>query len=60
MDEIYNACLMNVGFNASGEIRKIGYKSLKGFIQMIKRQNKRFKKLGFRGDITINLPIREK
>ena len=39
-------------------VKRIGYKTLRGFISMLKKQNKSLKKLGCVADFTIRLPIR--
>ncbi len=49
---IKNLCISN-----EGEIKRIGYKSLRGYIQILKRQNKSLKKLGCKVKFDITLPI---
>lgn len=48
--ELYNA----------GNIERIGYKTLKEFIKLLKKQNKLLKKLECQVTFTITLPIQEK
>lgn len=57
MSESCNA--KNIEFLNSGAVRKVGYKSLRGFIRMIRSQNKHLKRLGARVQFTIVLPIKE-
>lgn len=40
-------------------VKRIGYKSLRGFIQILKRQNKSLKKLGCKVTFTVTLPIKD-
>ncbi len=49
----------NIIFEQGHGIKKIGYKSLRGFIKIIKSQNKKLKKMGYSVQFTINLPIKD-
>lgn len=40
-------------------IKRVGYKTLRGFIRMIKAQNKKVKKFGVKVRFTIDLPIKD-
>jgi len=59
MDKQANQNMVNVGFTLNECIKKIGYKSLRGFIKMIKAQNKSLNKMGCKATFTITLPIKD-
>ena len=41
------------------QVNRVGYKTLRGFISMIKKQNNNLKKMGCKVTFTITLPIKE-
>ncbi len=45
--------------NLNTGVKKVGYKSLRGFVQMLKRQNRRCEQLGVKCKFDITLPIKE-
>lgn len=49
----------NIVFSDGGNVKRIGYKSLRGFIKILKQQNKKLKQLNCRVQFTIELPIKE-
>lgn len=40
-------------------VKRVGYKTLRGFIRMLKAQNKKLKKIGCRVRFIVELPIDE-
>jgi len=49
---------MNIDIDNVGSIKRIEYKTLRGFIREIKRINKIYKDRGMSGVFTIKLPIK--
>lgn len=57
MNESLNA--KNIVFMGQGKTKRIGYKSLRGFIKILKSQNKKLRELNCRVRFTIDLPIKD-
>ncbi len=57
VDKIYNEDIFL--YQDQMLIKKVGYKSLRGAIKMLKSQNKRLKKLNCVCEFTIRLPIKD-
>lgn len=49
----------NIVFLGGGEAKKIGYKSLRGFINILKQQNKKLRELNCTVEFTVRLPIKD-
>ncbi len=48
----------NIDFS-SNKIKSVGYKTLRGAFALFKKINKRYKKMGIKGNFTITLPIKD-
>mgnify|MGYP001583023195 CR=1 FL=1 len=51
--------LINIVHSKDGELKRVGYKSMRGLIAMLKRTNKNCKKFGGKLNFTITLPIKD-
>ena len=54
---IINGKITNFDLLHNGTIENIGYSSLRGYIKILKEQNKKLKKMGYKVTFTITLPI---
>ena len=56
---IQEQMLLNVGFDSGGSlVKRVDWKSLRGMVKELKKQNKTLTKLGLVADFTIRLPLK--